>query len=72
LGCGAEDHAIRRWLCGDQRLGHVSLAGLLAYLVFKLQIGKEDEYLEKRFGQQYAEYRAKVSQLLPLPRRDRK
>ncbi|HXR36556.1 MAG TPA: isoprenylcysteine carboxylmethyltransferase family protein, partial [Candidatus Binataceae bacterium] len=41
---------------------------LVAYLVFKLLIGKEDDYLRRRFGNQYLEYRAKVNELIPTPR----
>jgi len=33
------------------------LTPLVAYLVFKSRIRKEDEYLEKRFGQAYQDYR---------------
>jgi protein-S-isoprenylcysteine O-methyltransferase Ste14 len=41
---------------------------LVAYLVFKLLIGKEDDYLRQRFGNAYLEYRAKVNELIPTPR----
>ena len=41
---------------------------LVAYLVFKLLIGKEDDYLRQRFGKAYLEYRAKVNELIPIPK----
>ncbi len=44
------------------------LTPLLAYAVFKSSIGTEDEYLEQRFGQQYLDYRARVNELIPIPK----
>ena len=41
---------------------------LVAYAVFKLLIHREDEYLEQRFGQAYLDYRARVNEVVPLPR----
>ena len=41
---------------------------LVAYAVFKLLIHREDEYLERRFGQAYLDYRARVNEVVPLPR----
>jgi protein-S-isoprenylcysteine O-methyltransferase Ste14 len=41
---------------------------LVAYLAFKLLIGEEDRYLERRFGQAYLHYRSRVREILPLPR----
>ena len=41
---------------------------LVAYAVFKLLIHREDEYLERRFGQAYLDYRARVNEVIPLPR----
>jgi len=41
---------------------------LVAYTVFKLLIHREDEYLERRFGQAYLDYRARVNELIPVPR----
>ncbi len=41
---------------------------VVAYLVFKLLIRQEDDYLRERFGKAYVEYRAKVSELIPTPR----
>ena len=44
------------------------LMPLVAYGVFKLLIHREDEYLERRFGQAYLDYRARVNEVIPLPR----
>lgn len=41
---------------------------LIAYAAFKLLIRKEDEYLTNRFGQAYLDYRARVNELIPIPR----
>jgi len=41
----------------------------VAYFVFKLRIHCEDEYLEQRFGQAYLQYRGRVNELIPIPRR---
>lgn len=41
---------------------------LVAYAVFKLLIGVEDDYLRQRFGPAYLEYRAKVNELIPGPK----
>jgi protein-S-isoprenylcysteine O-methyltransferase Ste14 len=38
------------------------------YAVFKLLIHREDEYLDRRFGQAYLDYRARVNEVIPLPR----
>lgn len=44
------------------------LAPVVAYIVFKIRIGREYEYLERRFGDEYGEYRRKVNELVPFPR----
>ena len=44
------------------------LMPLVAYGVFKLLIHREDEYLERRFGQAYLDYRARVNEVIPVPR----
>ena len=44
------------------------LMPLVAYGVFKLLIHREDEYLERRFGQAYLDYRARVNEVIPFPR----
>jgi protein-S-isoprenylcysteine O-methyltransferase Ste14 len=41
---------------------------LVAYAAFKLLIHEEDDYLRQRFGPAYAEYRAKVNELIPFPK----
>jgi len=45
------------------------LTPLVAYWVFKARIGRENEYLEKRFGDDYRQYKAQVNELVPFPRR---
>jgi protein-S-isoprenylcysteine O-methyltransferase Ste14 len=44
------------------------LTPVVAYLVFKVTIGRENDYLEKRFGEDYRKYKAEVNELVPLPR----
>ena len=44
------------------------LAPVVAYAVFKSSIRTEDEYLEQRFGQEYRDYRARVNELIPIPK----
>ena len=44
------------------------LTPLVAYAVFKLRIHREDEYLVQRFGGAYLDYRARVNELIPIPR----
>ena len=44
------------------------IAPLVAYVVFKVSIHQEDDYLGRRFGAAYAEYRAKVNELIPFPK----
>ena len=41
---------------------------LLAYAAFKKLIRREEEYLRQRFGAAYLEYRARVNEIVPLPR----
>ena len=43
-------------------------APFLAYALFKMLVGKEEKYLEERFGQAYGEYKARVPELVPWPR----
>jgi protein-S-isoprenylcysteine O-methyltransferase Ste14 len=45
------------------------LTPLVAYLVFKVRIRREDEYLEKRFGQAYLDYKRRVNEIIPIRRR---
>ena len=44
------------------------LTSLAPYAVFKLLVHREDEYLERRFGTEYLAYRARVNDLIPIPR----
>jgi len=46
------------------------LTPLVAGLVFKLRIHRENEYLERQFGVAYRRYRAEVNELIPFPRRN--
>ena len=46
----------------------VMLTPLFAYFVFKRLIHVEDEELERQFGDSYRNYRARVNELLPIPR----
>jgi protein-S-isoprenylcysteine O-methyltransferase Ste14 len=48
------------------------LTPLVAYLVLKSRIRTEDEYLEKRFGQAYQNYRQSVNEIIPMPRHRRR
>ena len=45
------------------------LTPVVAYLVFKARIGRENEYLERHFGEDYRKYKAQVNELVPFPRR---
>ena len=45
------------------------IAPLAGYTVFKLLIHREEEYLRQRFGEAYLNYRAQVSELIPIPGR---
>ena len=44
------------------------LTPVVAYLVFKVRIRREYEYLERHFGDNYRKYKAEVNELIPLPR----
>ena len=44
------------------------LASLVAYIVFKLLIKREERYLEEKFGQVYLDYRSRVNEIIPIPR----
>ncbi len=48
------------------------LTPLIAYGIFKRLVRREDEYLERRYGQAYLDYRERVNEALPLPRLGRK
>lgn len=45
------------------------LTPVVAYVAFKIWIRKENDYLEQRFGDAYREYRERVNELVPIPRR---
>jgi len=43
----------------------------MAYIVFKLLVGREEKYLEEKFGPEFREYRSRVNAIIPflhLPR----
>jgi len=44
------------------------LMPVVAYAAFRLAIREEDDYLRRRFGSTYLQYRARVNELLPIPR----
>jgi protein-S-isoprenylcysteine O-methyltransferase Ste14 len=44
------------------------LTPLFAYAIFKTLIHVEDDYLARRYGQPYLEYRTRVREVLPIPR----
>lgn len=41
---------------------------IVTYIVFKTLIRKEDDYLTARYGKPYLEYRARVREIVPIPR----
>jgi protein-S-isoprenylcysteine O-methyltransferase Ste14 len=44
------------------------LTSLVAYMVFKLLIKREDQFLEQKFGKAYLDYRARVNEIVPIPK----
>jgi protein-S-isoprenylcysteine O-methyltransferase Ste14 len=44
------------------------LTPLVAYVAFKSTIRRENDYLEKRFGNEYRKYKAEVNELIPWPK----
>jgi protein-S-isoprenylcysteine O-methyltransferase Ste14 len=46
----------------------VMMTPLVAYIAFKCLIHAEEEYLARRFGQTYLDYRRRVNELIPIPR----
>ena len=55
-------------LVSASRSWPLMLTPLIAYLVFKVRIGRENRYLEQRFGDEYQQYKAHVNELVPFPR----
>jgi protein-S-isoprenylcysteine O-methyltransferase Ste14 len=41
---------------------------IVAYVVFKRLVAKEEKYLEEKFGQEYLEYKSRVNSIIPLVR----
>ena len=44
------------------------LTPLIAFGIFRRFIHHEDDYLERRFGQAYLNYRRRVNEVIPIPR----
>jgi protein-S-isoprenylcysteine O-methyltransferase Ste14 len=44
------------------------LTPLVAYIVFKIRIRRENNFLERHFGDDYRKYKAQVNELIPFPR----
>ena len=44
------------------------IAPCIAYAIFSRLIHREDEYLERRFGQAYRDYRRRVNEVIAIPR----
>ena len=42
-------------------------APFVGYIVFKLLIKEEENYLERKFGQEYFDYKSKVNAIIPSP-----
>ena len=66
--CGL-DRVHHPWTGPDESLVAAVLDACFAYMVFKAQIGRENKYLEKRFGDASTESKAKVNELMPYPRK---
>lgn len=45
------------------------LTPVVAYMIFKAKIGRENEYLENRFGDEYRKYKGEVNELIPYSSR---
>ena len=43
-------------------------ATIVAYFAFRIVIRKEDDYLERKFGQEYLDYKSKVNAIFPFLR----
>jgi len=48
------------------------LTPVAAYVAFKIEIPRENRYLEKRFGEAYRKYKSDVNELFPFPRLGRR
>ncbi|MEN6534103.1 MAG: isoprenylcysteine carboxylmethyltransferase family protein [Bryobacteraceae bacterium] len=44
------------------------LTPFLSYAIFRCFIHREDEYLQRRFGQAYLDYCERVNEVIPIPR----
>ncbi len=45
------------------------LTPLVGYVAFQIWIMRENNYLEERYGDDSRKYRARVNELVPMPRR---
>jgi len=45
----------------------VLLTSLVAYIIFKLLIKREEQYLAEKFGKAYLDYRSQVHEIIPKP-----
>ena len=50
---------VNSWLC--------LTTSVFLYIVFKIMIKSEYEYLKNRFGDEYVQYEKKVNELIPFP-----
>jgi protein-S-isoprenylcysteine O-methyltransferase Ste14 len=48
------------------------LTSLVAYIIFKMLIKREEQYLEEKFGKAYLDYRSRVNEIIPIPKFRRK
>ncbi|HUW66173.1 MAG TPA: isoprenylcysteine carboxylmethyltransferase family protein [Spirochaetia bacterium] len=46
-------------------------ASIFMYVMFKANIGKENEYLRDRYGDEYRGYERRVNEILPIPKTNR-
>jgi protein-S-isoprenylcysteine O-methyltransferase Ste14 len=44
------------------------LTPVVTYMIFKAKIRRENDYLERQFGDEYRRYKAEVNELVPFPR----
>jgi protein-S-isoprenylcysteine O-methyltransferase Ste14 len=44
------------------------LTPVVAYIIFKARIVRENEYMERHFGDKYRAYKAQVNELFPFPK----
>ena len=47
------------------------LATAVSYLLFKILIAREENYLQETFGDDFLRYRERVNQIVPIPRKSK-